>query len=187
MNAGQENRWWRRRIPGKPLLFTAVFLVAATYWWIYWGDSTSALAWDVMHGRTATFRGQSLKVPWLWKKEPWTNYNEFRLTRYGSGPLSPSVTLEFGRFDPSVMHDRLKQMRARPSLANWTSEDYEGDDFTLTHYRCVRNGFCHSGLAIVDCFSLDGRWAVHLIGQADTYPDYNQILRGVAAMGDPSH
>jgi hypothetical protein len=159
-------------------------VLGVAYFWIYFGDITTALAWDIVHRRTATFRGQSLKLPWLWKEEQWTNYNEFRMTDYGSRTLTTFVTVEFGHFDPSVMHERLLQMRSRP--VGWTSEDYPGDESTRTHYRCVRNGFRSSELSIVDCFSLDGRWAAHLVGPPESDSDFQKILREVAGMGDPA-
>ena len=187
MRVGIQNRWWNRPIPGKPLLLTVVLLIGTAYFWIYWGDATNALGWDVVHRRTATFRGQTLKLPWLWKEETWTNYNEFRVTKYAPGLLKPSITVQFGRFDPSVMHDDWIKIKDQPGLANWIAEDYQGDDFTQAHYKCVRIGFGHSQVTMVDCFSLDGRWAVHLIGRSEVYPELHQILRGVAAMGDPAH
>jgi hypothetical protein len=186
MTIGRHERWWNRRIPGRPFLFAAVIILTAGYFWIYFGNVTTALAWDIAHGRTARFRGQSLKLPWFWKEERWTNYNEFTVKESGSRSLEASVTVRFGHFDPLVMQQRLTHLKNMPGLPGWISDDYPSDDFTRTHYRCARNGFRASAIFMVDCFSVDGRWAVHLVGPPETYPEFEEILRGVAGMGNPT-
>jgi hypothetical protein len=83
--------------------------------------------------------------------------------------------------------ERMREANARPfPVPGRFSNDYEGDDFSRTHFICLDQGFSWSPMLHVNCFSRDGRWSVSMLGLQQTRPEFEMILRGVASMGTPS-
>jgi hypothetical protein len=64
--------------------------------------------------------------------------------------------------------------------------DYEGEDFTKTHYMCLERGLDSLPTLFVDCYSRDGRWVVSLIGLKRTRSEFETILSRVVSMGNPT-
>jgi hypothetical protein len=166
-------------------------LLAGLYVWGNYGDLISSIVWGVRHKRTVSFRGQTLRVPWFWREEEWTNYNEFELTRrYRGFAIPSSVTVRYENSAPGDVEKRVELMKSNNAQAlkvpGWFYDDYEGDDFSRTHYMCLAQGFKWSPILGVDCFSRDDRWSVSMFGLKQTRPELQMILRGVASMGNPT-
>lgn len=191
MKIGRPDGWWNRKVPIVRISLIVSALVVGLYSWFAYGDWISGIAWGVHHQRTASFRGQTLQVPWFWREEEWTNYNEFELTRsYRGLAFSPTVTVRYENFAPGDVQRTVESMRnlnaRRPQMPGSFYGNYEGDDFSRTHYVCLDQGSIWSPILIVHCFSRDGRWMVDMIGSKQTRSEFEMILRGVASMGNPT-
>jgi len=188
---GRPDSWWNRRVPIARISLIVGALLVGFCLWVVYRDLIASIVWGVRHQRTASFRGQTLQVPWFWREEEWTNYNEFELTRgYLRPAFSSSVTVRYENTAPSDVQRRVESKRnvhARmPQVPGSFYGDYEGDDFSRAHYVCLDEGFTWSPLLIVDCFSRDGRWSVGMFGLKQSRREFEMILRGVASMGNPT-
>jgi len=191
---GRPDAWWNRRIPIGRLCLAMGVVLAGLYVWLAFGDLISSTIWGVRHQRTASFRGQTLQVPWFWREKTWTNYNEFELTRpYGGLAFPSDVTVRHQNISPDDVQrtvERMKRMSNESAqkfqMPNLFYKDYEGDDFTRMHYLCMERGPSGSLTLFVECYSRDGRWNVSIIGLKRSRSEFETILRGVAFMGNPS-
>ena len=189
MKIGRSDGWWNRRVPIMRISLLVVVVLAGFYVWGAYGDLIESVVWGVRHQRTVSFRGQTLRVPWFWREEVWTNYNEFELTRSYSGlAFSPTVTVRYENSASENVQgevDGIRKLYARISQVRGSfSGDYEGDNFSKTHYVCLEKGAKPTPVIFVTCFSRDGRWMVRMIGLRQSLPDFEMILRGVASMGN---
>jgi hypothetical protein len=191
LKIGRPDGWWNRKVPIARISLAVGVLLVGLYVWGAYGDSIGSIVWGVRHQRTATFRGQTLQLPWFWREEEWTNYNEFELTRSDRGlAFSSSVTVTYENSAPGDVQKSVERMKNNNAQAlkvpGWFYDNYEGDDFSKTHYACLEQGFKWSPILSVDCFSRDGRWSVRMFGSKQTRREFEMILRGVASMGNPS-
>jgi hypothetical protein len=192
LKIGRPDGWWNRHVPIARMSLVVGVLLVGLYVWGAYGDLIAAIAWGVRHQRTASFRGQTLQVPWFWREEEWTNYNEFELTRSHRAIAIPSsVTVRYENIAREDVQKRVEIMksgnaRAAAKLPDWFYGDYEGDDFSKTHYMCLEQGVSDSPILAVNCFSRDGRWSVMMLGPKQTQAEFQMILRGVASMGSPT-
>ena len=185
MMIGEQERWWNRRVP---ILRIGAFFVVANFCFFVWvlcGDSIQNVAWDLRYHRTASFRGQSLQVPWLWREEEWTNYNEFELTRSHLRPAVPtSVMVSYRNLSPSDMEKQIEGFRALDAKLTHHPGDYFDPDLSIDpHFVCTDRGSSLSEFEWIACFSRDGRWSVSMPGLKQDRSDFGMILRGVDAMG----
>ena len=81
MMIGDQKRWWNRRVPILRICAVLGIALFGFLVWVFYGEFFQNIAWDLRYHRAASFRGQSLQVPWLWREEVWTRYSEFELTR----------------------------------------------------------------------------------------------------------
>jgi hypothetical protein len=188
---GRSDGWWNRRVPIVRIFFIVGVLLAGLYVWGAYGDLIGSIVWDIRHQRMVSFRGQTLQVPWFWREEEWINYNEFELTRgYRGFAIPSSVTVRYENSTPGEIQQRVEIMKNNNmqtlKVPGWFYGDYEGDDFSRTHYTCLEQGLRWSPILAVDCFSRDGRWSVRMLGLKQTRPEFQIILRGVASMGNPT-
>jgi hypothetical protein len=191
LKIGRSDGWWNRKVPIVRISVIAGVVVCGFYVWAIYGDLIGSVAWGIRHQRMASFRGQSLQVPWFWKEEKWANYNKFELTRsYGAVAFNSFVTVRYENSAPDDVQrkvDTLSKIYARISQQSGSFYgDYEGDDFIKTHYACLENGASSSSVIFVTCFSRDGRWMVSMTGLQQSRSEFEMILRGVASMGNPS-
>ena len=191
MKLGRLDGWWNRRVPIAQICLIVGVLLAGLYVWSAYGDLISSIVWGVRHKRTVSFRGQALRVPWFWREEVWTNYNQFELTRSNSGlAFNPTVTVRYENSEPENAQgevDGIRKLYARISqVPSSFYGDYEGDNFSKTHYVCLEEQSKLTPVTFVTCFSRDGRWMVRMIGLRQILPDFEMILRGVASMGNPT-
>lgn len=191
MKIGRPDGWWNRKVPIARICLVVGVLLAGLYVWGNYGDLISSIVWGVRHKKTVSFRGQTLQVPWFWREEEWTNYNEFELTRsYRGFAIPSSVTVRYENSTSADVQKRVEMMKSNNARAikvpGLFYEDYEGDDFTRTHYMCLAQGLKWSPILGVDCFSRDGRWSVMIFGLKQARPEFQMILRGVASMGNPT-
>jgi hypothetical protein len=191
LNIGRSDGWWNRKVPIARICLIAGVLLAGLYVWGNYGDLIENVAWGARHQKTVSFRGQTLKVPWLWREEEWINYNEFELTRsYRGFPIPSPVTVRYENIAPGDIQRRMEIMRNSSTqslkVPDWFYNDYEGGDFTKAHYVCQEQSVRWSPLLIVNCFSRDGRWTVDMFGLKQTRPEFETILRGEASMGNPT-
>jgi hypothetical protein len=165
--------------------------VAAILVWAGYADLIQTIAWDIRHQRTASFRGQTLKVPWLWREEEWTNYNYFELLRTSSDPReTATVSVHYVDSSPEAVPRELENARKLAArLSGGTGGfygDYTFDEFSKSQYVCVVTGSKWAPTRMIECYSLDGRWSIWMHGTKRSLSDAGTILRGVAAMGNPS-
>jgi hypothetical protein len=191
LKIGRPDRWWNRNVSIVRIGVIAVAVVCGFFVWAIYGDLIGSVAWGVRHQRTASFRGQTLQVPWFWREEKWANYNEFTLSRSYSGlVLSPSVTVRYENSAPDDVQRRVNNFSKFYAQTSQQPDsyfgDYEGGDFTKAHYVCLENGARHTEVIFVDCFSRDGRWVVSMFGLQRSRSEFEMILRGVVAMGNQS-
>jgi hypothetical protein len=192
MKIGRPDGWWNRKIPIARIGLIAVALFLGFYIWAAYGDLIETVFWDIRHQRTASFRGQTLRLPWLWREEEWTNYNEFNLKRNrGRLDLPALVTVTYKGVTPGDMEKMWEFMKAHPissspALPGWINREYEGEDFSRTHYVCLDAHFTWSPVLILNCFSRDGRWTVNFFGSRQSLSEFEMILQGVASMGNPT-
>jgi hypothetical protein len=188
MKIGRPDGWWNRKIPIARIGLITVALFLGFYIWAAYGDLIGTVLWDIRHQRNASFRGQSLRLPWLWREEEWTNYNEFNLKRNRCRLDLPAlVTVTYEGATPGDMERMwlsMKSLLVNPpsSVPGWLNPEYEGDDFNRTRYACFQRG----AILSVNCFSRDGRWIVNFFGSRQNLPEFEMILRGVASMGNPT-
>jgi len=189
---GRPDSWWNRRVPIARICLIVGVLLAGLYVWGAYGGLIDSVAWGVRHQLMASFRGQTLKVPWFWREEEWVNYNEFELTRpYGGFVVPSSVTVRYEDIAPGDVQKRMEIMKRNNAQAlsrvpGWFYDDYKGDDFSRTNYVCLEQGLMRSSIFAVDCFSRDGRWSVRIFGSRQSQSEFELILRGVASMGNPT-
>jgi hypothetical protein len=192
MRIGRPVGWWNRKIPIARIGLIAVALFLAFYIWAAYRDLIWTVFWDIRHQRTASLRGQTLRLPWLWREEEWTNYNKFDLERNrGRLNLPALVTVRYEGVTPGDMEKMWESMKTHrisrpPSEPGWIDREYKGDDFSRTRYVCFEMGFTWSPNLMVDCFSRDGRWTVNFFGSKQSLSEFQIILRGVASMGNPT-
>jgi hypothetical protein len=189
MMIGEQKRWWNRRVP--ILRIGAFFAVALLGFliWVFYGDFIQNIAWDIRYHRTASFRGQTLQVPWLWREKEWTNYNEFELTRsHLLRPIIPtSVTVSHENLTPEYLQKEIDGMRALDAkLTHYPGDYFDLDASIDSHFVCTDRGSSRSDFEWLTCISRDGRWRVLMIGLKQDRSDIETILRGVDAMGTPS-
>jgi hypothetical protein len=191
LKIGRPDGWWNSKVPiGRMILVAGVFL-AGLFVWGAFGDLIGSVVWGIRHQHTASFRGQTLQLPWFWREEEWINYNEFELNRsYGRLAIPSSVTVRYENIAPEDIQKRIEIMKSDfagvVKVSGWFDDDYEGDAFTKTRYVCHEKGYTWSPVLIVNCFSRDGRWSVDMLGSRQTRLEFEMILRGVASMGDPT-
>jgi hypothetical protein len=187
---GRPDSWWNRKVPIMQISFIVVALLVGFYTWLAYGDLIHSTVWGVRHRRMASFRGQTLQVPWFWQEEDWANYNEFELTRSYSGFTVPSkVTVKYEDSAPRDVQkivERLRSSAQANKIPGWFYNDYEGDDFSRGHYLCLEQGAKGTAILAVDCFSRDGHWSVRIFGLKQTRREFQMILRGVDSMGTPT-
>jgi hypothetical protein len=191
---GQPDRWWNRRVPIARIGLIVVVALVSFYFWVFYGDLIGNVLWGVRYQRTASFRGQTLQVPWFWREEEWTNYNEFDLSRASRDPrLFSSVTITYENITPSDAQRRVELMRHQftqlpqmSRVSGYFYGNYESDDFSRAQYLCLDQGFKWSPNLRVTCFSRDGRWRVAMFGSNQTRSEFEIILHGVASMGNPT-
>jgi hypothetical protein len=171
-----------------PILRIGAFFGVALFGLLLWAFYGEYLAWDLRYHRTASFRGQSLQVPWLWREEAWTNYNEFALGRNHLLPMSPtSVTVSYESLSPADMQKEIDGFRALDAKLTHRQGDYLDPDASIdSHFVCTDKGSSQSEFEWITCFSRDGRWRVVMLGLKRDRSDFATILRGVDAMGTPS-
>jgi hypothetical protein len=192
MRIGRPDGWWNRKIPIARIGLIAVALFLGFYIWGAYGDLIGTVFWDIRHQRTASFRGQTLRLPWLWREEEWKNYNKFDLERNrGRLDLPALVTITYEGAKPGDMERMwlsIKNHLVNPpfSVPGRLNPEYEGDDFNRTRYVCLQNGSNWSPILWVQCFSRDGRWTVDFFGSRQSLPEFEMILRGVTSMGNPT-
>jgi hypothetical protein len=194
LKIGRPDRWWNRKVPIARISLAVGVLLAGLYVWGFYGDSIRSIVWGIRYQRTASFRGQTLQVPWFWREKTWTNYNEFEVTRqYGGLAFSSDVTVRHQNISPEDVQrtvGRMKRMSDESAqkfqIPDLFYKDYEGNDFTRTHYLCMERGLSGSPMLFVECYSRDGRWNVSIVGLKQTRSEFEMILRGVASMGNPS-
>jgi hypothetical protein len=191
---GRPDAWWNRRVPIGRLCLAMGVVLACLYVWLAYGDLISSIVWGVRHQRTANFRGQTLQVPWFWREKTWTNYNEFELTRQYAGLTLPSnIIVRYQNISPDDVESTVERMKRMSNesaqkfqIPDLFYRDYDGNDFTKTHYLCMERGFSRSLMLFVECYSRDGRWSVSMWGLKQTRPELETILDGVASMGNPT-
>jgi hypothetical protein len=188
MIIGDQRRWWNREVPILRIGAVAGFAFIVFWTWVLLGDCIQNAAWSIDHQRTASFRGQTLHVPWLWREEEWTNYNEFNLTRSYVGTMwTTRVVVSYKNSAPA---DVLREVETRrenaAELSRRSIDFYERDDVIDPHFICMDSGFKSLPRLFIDCFSLDGRWDVSMRGLDRSRSDFRVILRGVGLMGKPS-
>ena len=191
MRIGRPDAWWNRKIPIVRICVIAVAVFCGFYVWVAYGNLIGSIVWGVRHQRMANFRGQTLQIPWFWREEKWAHYDEFELTRsYGGLVFFSSVTVRYENSGPDDVQREVNNFsKIYPRLSQQPGSfygDYEGDDFTKAHYVCLENGARPSEVIFVHCFSRDGRWVVSMSGLQRSRSEFEMILRGVAAMGNPS-
>jgi hypothetical protein len=190
-----------------PTSIAVVTVLAGMFVWLASGDLIVDFVWGIRHQHTASFRGQTLRLPFLWRKNDGTNYNEFELSRSSTRfQIGSSVTVHYVNSTPEeaarfielgrkAHAERQKKMEAlidqafsekasqRPLISN---TDFHGDAFTEAHYVCLNDGVIQSRLLTLSCRSRDGRWNVSIWGLDKNLADFEMILHGVASMGNPS-
>jgi hypothetical protein len=188
---GRPDGWWNRKVPIARISLVVGVLLAGLYVWGNYGDLIGNIVWGVRHQHTAIFRGQAIRVPWLWREDEWTNYNEFELTRASREPAFISrVTVTYENSAPGDVQEKVRIMRSQNArlsqVPGWYYGDYEGDDFSKAPYVCLNTGFKSLPNLIVNCLSRDGRWRVDMFGSKQTRSEFEMILHGVASMGNPA-
>jgi hypothetical protein len=157
--------------------------------WVVYGHFIHSVAWDLRYHRTASFRGQTMQVPWSWQEDEWTKYKEFELTR--SHLLQPSfptsVTISYENLSPANLQKEIDGMRALDAKLTHHPGDYFDPNAPINpHFVCMDKGSNWSEFEWIICFSRDGRWSVRMLGLKRDRSDFEMILRGVDAMGTPS-
>jgi hypothetical protein len=192
MMSSEQKRWWNRRVPILRIcaFSGAVAVLFGLLILVFYGEN---VIWDLRYHRTATFRGQSLQVPWFWREEVWTRYSEFELTRNHLLPnrLLPifpiSVTVSYENRSPADLQKVIDGMHALDAKLTHYPGDYFDPDASIdSHFVCTDRGSSRSEFEWINCFSLDGHWSVQMLGQKQDRSDFDTILRGVASMGTPS-
>jgi len=195
---GQPDRWWNYKLPMLRLGTALTVVIAGLCFWSFYGAVVEALTWGVIHQRTVHFRGQTLKVPWFWHVEEWTNYNEFELTRRRqSFPHISSVGVRYMNSSPDSVPDQIERMRksekesiekirAMGYLTVEPDRNFARHEFTKRNWDCVDQSLIPKSFLHLTCYSLDGRWIVWLLGDEKHSEDFEMILRGVAMMGNPN-
>ena len=110
MKIGRPDAWWNGKVPIVRISVIVGVVVCGFYGWVIYGDLISSVAWGIRHQRMASFRGQTLQVPWLWREEKWANYDEFQLSRsYGALALGPTVTVRYENSGPDDVQKEGEQ------------------------------------------------------------------------------
>jgi hypothetical protein len=155
---------------------------------LFCGDFVANAVWSVSHRRAASFRGQTLKLPWLWREEAWTNYNEFDLTRRYVGVALPSTAMvryvNLSKADVPREIDGFRRLYA--NLSSKAPGTYTREDLIDAIFVCEDQGSNRSQILFINCISRDGRWRVTFIGLERSRSNFEMILKGVASMGTPS-
>src|ERR1700760_15707 len=113
---GPPEAWWNRRVPIGRISLVAIALLVGLYIWSAYGDWVGNAIWGIRHQHTASFRGQALRLPWFWREERWTNYNEFELRRqYSDLAFTSNVTVRYEKVSPSEMQRLFETMRKTSS------------------------------------------------------------------------
>jgi hypothetical protein len=191
MMIGDQKRWWNRRITTLPILRIYAYIGVLLFGfliWVFCGDFIQTVAWDLCHHRTASFRGQTMQVPWFWREDQWTNYNEFELTRNHVPPsFISSVTVTYEHWTPTDIQKQIDAMRGLYTKLFPELGSYYNDDASINpHFICMDKETGTSQFVFMTCYSQDGRWMVRMIGLERRSPEFAMILRGVDAMGTPS-
>lgn len=193
MMIGDQKRWWNRRVPILRICAVLGIALFGFLVWVFYGEFFQNIAWDIRYHRAASFRGQSLQVPWLWREEVWTRYSEFELTRNHLLPnrLLPifptSVTVSYEKLTPADLQKEIDGMYALDAKLSHHPGDFIDHDASIdSHFVCTDRGSGWSEFEWITCFSRDGRWSVLMIGLKQDRSDFATILRGVDAMGTPS-
>ncbi len=193
MMIGDQKRWWNRRIPTLPILRISSVVGIVLFGLVLWGFDGENVAWDIRYHRTVSFRGQSLKVPWLWREEEWTSYSEFELIRNHllANRLLPvfptSITVSYQNLSSANLQMEIDAMHALDAKLTHRPGDYfDPDAWFDSHFVCMDRGSSRSEIEMITCFSRDGRWRVLMQGLKQDRSDFETILRGVNAMGTPS-
>jgi hypothetical protein len=188
MMIGNPSRWWNRRVPIFLIGAFCVVALSALFVWAFCGDFIHSIAWDLLNRRTATFRGQTLQVPWFWQEEKWTNYNEFELTRpYLLTPFPSSVTASFMNASQADVGRKIDTMRGGyAKLAQSLRGNFNPDASLDPHFICMGEDASGSQYQVLTCLSRDGRWSVSMMGLKQSIPEFEIILREVNNMGTPS-
>jgi hypothetical protein len=188
MMIGEQKRWCNRRVPILRIGAVVGIALFGFLVWVFYGEFFQNAVWSVCHQRTATFRGQALQVPWLWREEKWTNYNEFKLTRSYLRPTSiSSVTVSYENLTPTDLQKQIDAMRGLYTKLFPKLGSYYNDDASINpQFICMDKGTGTSQFLFMTCYSQDGRWMVRMIGLERKSSDFAMILRGVDAMGTPS-
>jgi hypothetical protein len=189
MIIGNQTRWWNRRVPILRICAVLGIALFGFLMWVFYGDFIQTVAWDLRYHRTVSFRGQALQVPWLWREEEWTKYNQFELTRSRLlWPIIPtSVTVLYENLSPADLQKEIDGMRALDAKLTHYPGDYFDPDASIdSHFVCTDRGSSRSDFEWTICFSRDGHWSVRMLGLKQDRFDFEMILRGVDAMGTPS-
>jgi hypothetical protein len=188
MIIGEQKRWWNRRVPILRIGAVVGIALFGFLVWVFCGDFIQTVTWDLRYHRTASFRGQTLQVPWFWREDQWTNYNEFELTRNHVPPtFISSVTVTYEHWTPADLQKQIDAMRGLYTKLFPELGSYYNDDASINpHFICMDKGTGTSQFLFMTCYSQDGRWMVRMIDLERKSSDFAMILRGVDAMGTPS-
>jgi hypothetical protein len=190
MQIGDKARWWNRHVRiGRISLLVLLVLVAI---WItpYGFDASRSVAWGVSHKWTASYRGQSLKLPVMWRQEDSPNGTKtiwLRRARWGR-PFS---------FEEISLHDEIAAPRDPEKMVEGLRSIDRGIGYVNTdifvaknlevqaHYVCIASSNPRYPGLRIECVSKHGKWLAILDGDGRDIKDFLTILNNLSGMGDP--
>jgi hypothetical protein len=146
------------------------------------------IGWDIGNHRTAEFRGQKLLLPWRWREDAWTNYNDFAVSRvYLEPPFRALVLISYEDSTLADFQSRIDQeQKSVARLSQYGIRETLNVDTGNPQFLCVDHTFTDLKIRSRECYSRDGRWDVTWFGPEQSRQDFETILNRVASMGNPS-
>lgn len=190
---GDPTRWWNRtlwhwKLPVRKIAIVLALIFCAFTVWELCGQATLNLAWDLRHNRTASFRGQSIQLPWFWRADEIERDDIITFRHNGFGlPLHGSFTMIF--YEHGVPESVPLAIRNAHDLSIRLQKDgwSSGDDSIDLRFACIDRTQNGRKVLQINCYSLDGQWSITttMIDEADRQ-EFEQIVHEFAAIGTPT-
>jgi hypothetical protein len=185
---GDSKRWWNRKFSARPLLAIAVLVVILGMLLPHFGDAISAALWDIAHLKTASFHGEKIALPWMWKQEDtWEAWRTLSLRHAQWGVLygNDRIIVQYDEAGSS----KTKQLDSFEGFNRFLvqpgekSEVFAGNPFMMQHYNCRIIHWDRFRIVLLMCVSHDGHLIANFNGNEDGVTDFESTLAQIQKSG----
>jgi hypothetical protein len=190
MQIGDRARWWNRSVPIGRIGLIVLFILTVVWIAPYFYDGFDNLTWGISHKWTATYHGESLKLPAMWRQEETPNGQKMialQRARWGQSFAFERILISDATASPVDLDQTMQRLRNMESVIGSVNTDVfvPKNRDVAAHYACIASSQPRYGRLRIDCVANNGKWIATLDGSGRNIPDFLTILNNLSRMGDP--